>query len=358
MVTRTQGIIASIFIVAILLASGCIGQEQESEIGKIAFVSNRDGNKEIYVINTDGSGIRRLTNNNSYNDIFPVLSPDGKKIAFIFVSYLGTSGLFLMNTDGGEKVKSTDNLTDYGDLEWSPDGTKILFIGRQDKKADGIYTINADGSGLRKLTNGGGSGWAPTWSPDGTKIAFTMGPGLSDMMPPGTTTIWVMNSDGSNQVPIKKYSGPIGYAAYPDWSPDGEKLVFVTSIDGILQTCVMNADGSDQVNLSKYEDSQFREYWAEWSPNGSKIAFVREYSSSGEWEIVVMNPDGSDKRVVSSNCTKYLQNFAWSPDGNRIAYASKSSSDDWPIYIEDADGSNKYALTSRTGRNHMITWSK
>ena len=172
----------------------------------------------------------------------------------------------------------------------------------------------------------------------------------------GSTTIWMMDSDGSNQFQIEPL-GSARYNKYPDWSPDGEKIVFTALIDG-MQICVMNVDGSDQVNLSKYEDSKFRDYWAEWSPNGSKIAFVRAYSSSGEWEIVVMNSDGSDKRVISTNCPKYLQIFAWSPDGDRIAYASSSSSHDSQIYIEDADGSNRYALTSRTGRNYMIAWSK
>jgi len=92
---------------------------------KIAFESHRDGNGEIYVMNTDGSGLQNLTNDPSF-DIWPA---------------------------------------------WSPDGTRIAFSSDRDG-LDNIYVMNADGSGLRKLTNSHGNTYGPVWSPDGSHIAF------------------------------------------------------------------------------------------------------------------------------------------------------------------------------------------
>jgi len=333
--------------------------QSPSSTGKIAFVSRRDTpetwgsmkNNEIYIVNTDGSGILRLTNNGEKYDLHPALSPDGKKIAFI--SLRGTNGIYLVSTDGSGETMLTDNLTDYKEpLEWSPDGTKIIFSGRPGRQENNydIYTIDVDGSGLRRLTDAVEPDWAPAWSPDGTKIAFTRGPWLSDPQPPDPTTIWVMDSDGTNQMQISS-----GYAECPDWSPDGEKIVFTASIDHILQICVMNADGSDQKNLSNYEEIQISNRFPEWSPNGSKIAFVRWYKS-GIYKLVVMNADGSDKRVIS-NCPTLRQVFSWSSDGDRIAFVCPESERNYNIYIENADGSNRYVLTDSSEYDYMVSWS-
>src|SRR6266446_9044235 len=112
--------------------------------GKIAFGSTRDsGNHEIYVMNADGSNQTRITNNSAYDD----------------------------------------------QPRWSPDGTKIAFMTNRNANFE-IYSMNADGNGLTRLTNNPAADGFPAWSPDGSKIAFVSG----DLRNPMTFEIYVMNS--------------------------------------------------------------------------------------------------------------------------------------------------------------------
>ncbi|MFC1937043.1 hypothetical protein ACFLWY_00620 [Chloroflexota bacterium] len=372
MVVRVSLLLVGVTLLAGLISNGCIEQEPpfstppvlqpesepkpaypEPDTGKIAFESERDGNPEIYIINADGSNLTRLTNN-SFRDESPVLSPDGSKIAFMSAPQHAGAGISLMNADGTNLVKLTDNLSEYDDIVWSPDGTTILFRAEQDNNID-IYAIDADGSNQNRLTDTPGCDWAPAWSPDGTKIAFTRGCWLTDPMPGGSTDIWVMNSDGSNQT---KLTTRQTYSEYPYWSPDGNRIVFTGSIDGRLQICVINADGTNQTNLSQALTSAWvADRFPKWSPDGTKIAFVRDFHSlEHPEELFVMNTDGSNQTRLA-DWPPYYQSFSWSPDGAKIAFVSRCDSN-LEIYVANADGSNKFRLTDNPARDYMISWSR
>ena len=132
---------------------------------RIAFLSRRDGNKELYVVSADGSGQRRLTRDARY-PATPAWSPDGRKIAFES-GRDGTTGVYVVNADGSGQRRLARN----GDAPaWSPDGRTIAFF--SDAK---IYLMNADGSEHRPLTkpaDGRGGRRSLAWSPDGRKLAF------------------------------------------------------------------------------------------------------------------------------------------------------------------------------------------
>src|SRR5207247_5112293 len=127
---------------------------------KIAFITPRDGNPEIYVVNTDGSGSTRITSS-PWQYFTPVWSPDGTKIAFS--GYDGSSQIYVVNADGS----SVTGLTSIGSAwspVWSPDGSKIAFTSYRDGNWE-IYLMNADGSGLRNLTNNPADDGSPAWRP-------------------------------------------------------------------------------------------------------------------------------------------------------------------------------------------------
>jgi len=267
------------------------------EYEQIAFMSNRAGNYEIYVMNANGSGQTRLTNNKHW-DWQPAWSPNRARIAFAS-NPDGCLDIYVMNANGSNQVNLTKNpgIDDY-EPTWSPDGSRISFTSSRGNHQ--IYVMNADGSEQKNLTDLNRN-LNPTWSPDGKYIAFQ-----SDRdWKKGKWEIYIMNSDGSNQTNLTKNDA---YDTNPTWSPDGKYIAFQSERDGNLDIYVMNADGSGQTRLTK--NSKENKY-PSWSPDGNRIAFYSDRDDN--WEIYVMNTDGSSQTRLTHNTTAEDWHPAWSP---------------------------------------------
>src|SRR5437899_1693387 len=193
----------------------------ESPQGRIAFVSGRDGNAEIYVMNADGSGVTRLTDNPAVDEA-PAWSPDGTRLAFASTRD-GNSEIYVMNADGSGVTRLTTDPNQDGHPAWC--GTRIAF--QSDRYLPpfyDIYVMNDDGTGPTRLTiSNASSDEYPAWSPSCAGIAFTVDPG-------GNSSIDIMNADGSNR--RGEVTGP-GKNRYPAWSPDGTRLAFSTDRDDL-----------------------------------------------------------------------------------------------------------------------------
>jgi len=257
--------------------------------GKIAFVSDRDGNQEIYVMNPDGSAQTRLTDNPG-PDADPAWSPDGKQIAFV----RGHS-IFLMNGNGSGVTQLTFGTVDHFPA-WSPDGRTIAF----QCNADGgshfdICTVRADGTNRNILTDGRTDNRNPAWSPDGRSIAFGR---RGD-----TSKIALMNADGTG---VQFLTDPtLGYDDEPFFSPDGKKLVFAHVIlaGGKPRVTIMNADGSDAEKLADGTGSAvtiFPFTRPVFSPDGKRIAFA-SLTDSEKSHIRLIDPDGSNEIAITHN---------------------------------------------------------
>lgn len=249
---------------------------------RLAFVRVQGGRSDIYVANTDGSELRRLAHaiifrpmpgSSSGFGAKPAWSPDGRKIAFMS-NRDGKDDIFVVNADGSGLRNLTRSRGNYpkriwwasGDGPmWSPDGRKIVFRSdrlyhgrpgtrgdakeeRQRRNSDEIYVVGEDGSGLRRLTHNSRSDRSPVWSPDGRKILFIQlsGSVYSD------GDVYVMNADGSAQRSVTPSpTHPLATDTMPAWSPDGRKILFLSNRDGRGEVYIMNADGSGLRKLTQ-----------------------------------------------------------------------------------------------------------
>lgn len=214
--------------------------DDDSAVGKIAFASNRDGNEEIYLMNADGTGLFRLTNNPA-QDSEPAFSVDGSKIA-ITTNRDGNNEIYLVNSTTAVTTRLTSNAAD--DSSPSIGSGKVAFRSTRDGNGE-IYVMNTDGSAQTRLTTDAANETSPAISPDGSKVAF-----VSDR--DGNAEIYVTNTGGSGLVRLTTNAAS---DTAPAFNSDGTKVAFVSDRDGNPEVYVMNADGTGAVRLTNHAAS-------------------------------------------------------------------------------------------------------
>lgn len=315
-----------ILVASVTLLAGLKPTSQFELVSTIAFTSARDdptnpfpilGAGEIYLMNPDGTNLRRLTEN-TVGDFFPGLSPDGKKIVFdssrlrLPTDPRNTSDLFVMDTDGKEQTF----LIRGSSATWSPDSKNIAFhasasgMGLPIKTDPGaatsdsdIFVANVDDllagvAGPQNITNSPDAiDDDADWSPDGTKIAFTSHPTSDDPINSSHAEIYVINPDGTGltRLTFNDYE-----ERGPSWSSDGSRIVFMASVGTHpgtpgqkFEICVMNADGTNFVQLT---DNSVFDGTPTFSPDGQKIVFHRSPAPQQMW---MMNADGSGQMQLT-----------------------------------------------------------
>ena len=213
--------------------------------GRIAFGIRINGNTDVYSVRPDGQDLRRFTTDPGF-DACAAYSADGRRIAYCSGQGGGPVQVWTMKQNGKEKQQVTHLTGPATFPDFSPDGSKIVFTAKPaGSPTRDIYVIGSDGSGLTQLTSGSVDNAYPAFSPDGTKIVFTS-------RRTGTSQVWVMNADGSNQTQLTFDAQPKDQV--PEWSPDGSKIAYLADTHGIADIVnpswgdiwVMNADGSGQ----------------------------------------------------------------------------------------------------------------
>ena len=200
---------------------------------KIAFVSDREGNTEIYLMNSDGSNQQNLTKN-SAKDEDPCFSPEGQRIAFHSNREKTLFQIYAMDMTGNTLRRRTDIPTDNYGPAWGPgDPTSAnprrLQIAFHQASSGQIWVMYEDGGNQRPLPNAKGAN--ASWSPDGSRITFW---GVKD----GKINIFVMNSDGTG---LAQVTDGISIQRDPSWSSDGKRIVFVSNAGGTFDIFSVDA---------------------------------------------------------------------------------------------------------------------
>lgn len=257
--------------------------------GKILFDTNRDPENwgtEIYVTNEDGSQQTRLTNSPGFNTDAKWNS-DGSKI--VFASHRGgNTNIYTMSADGSNVHRLTDSLLGGSLPVFSPNNLKIAYHSSDVISSNaGIYIMNADGSNRQRLASAFGDS-DPDFSPDGNKIVFTS-------VRTGNYEIYIMNSDGSNQL---RLTNETSSDLMPAWNPDGDKIIFVSFRDSENAIYIMNSDGTNQTRIFD-PPGLLQPHDPRFNSDGDKIVF------SMNNRLQIMNADGTDVTELpgsGSNC--------------------------------------------------------
>src|SRR5579859_3376973 len=288
--------------------------------GRVAFSSDRSGAVAIWTMNPDGTGATQLTHHGkNIQDWWPVVSRDGRRIAFTRYDHTnttpGSEAIYIMNADGSnlERLWIEGNNVDDNLADFSPDGSKIVFT--------------SDRNDPNRLTN---------------ICRFAVGVSGCNW------EIYVMSVDGSDQQRLT--IDPAGADTYPEFSPDGTKILFASTRTGSSALFTMNLDGADVQQLTP---DSLNAGDANWSPDGSKVAFVNNFC------ICALNSDVLTKCADGTNITQLTRDYGnnlepgYSPDGTEIIFAHfapvSSTVCCGPadiIVMNAADGSGKTNLTN------------
>ena len=345
----------------------------------VVFTSNRNGNYDLYVANTDLTGLIRLTDHPA-DDRDPAWSPDGTRIAFrsrrdgnneIYVLDLATRVVTRLTTGPSDDLKPA----------WSPDGGELAFMSARDGNLE-LYLMQADGTGLVRLTCDPGVDGFPSFSPGGDRIVFhsdregnydvfitamprtgedcaslplhrlTSNP--ADEMAPvwAGEAIWLMSSQWFDSFDLYPLPAPaLSDEPSTETFPGVDRSTAVTSdyrhfrlFDGFPEASAFNPaefrgvvpDQFPQATSLRLTNTTSNEDSPRWSPDGSRIAFLSD--RGGFSQVFVMSSDGSSLELLSDRMGEdpMRQTLpAWSPDGRRLAYYSATA--DGRVWLAIAD---------------------
>jgi Tol biopolymer transport system component len=273
--------------------------------GRIVFLSTRDGNPDLYVMDGDGRNVRKLTN-----------------------SALDHSGVAW-----GEDLE-------WSGASWSPGGKEIALDGKYFRAGPAceqhcanwkVLVIDSDGSGLKQVAL---DARAPAWSPDGRRLAYESAVG--SYFDAGSVTIARLDGSGSVEVKGKNGQRSVG----PVWSPSGRELAFQAWGTGSAHASIylLRADGTRKRRLARGHNPT-------WSPNGRRLAFI------DDCKLLTIDRNGKGRRRLSRK-GEFVIDAAWSPRGRTLAYVAGTKEDrcgnGWPENLRletvTADGRRVHVL--------------
>jgi Tol biopolymer transport system component len=390
----------------------------------VIFTSRRNGSADIYRVRIDGSDLERLTDDPAFDDQ-AVISPEGRRVAFVS-SRGGQADVWILDLSSRQLRNLTNHPGGDYRPAWSPDGQWVAFTSDRDSdgaqagtpsrsgqfsasQITELYVVRADGQDLRRVTNGDASVGGAAWSHDGARLAFYEAPATdwramnTDLVGgPTQATSQIVSVDirtgtravltsGPGRKTLPKWVGGgiaylrgdvteqrgarerVNYLSFGieftqgrpelrgvysnvNWSADEKQIVFHRAIEGAWPPAT--------VTFSR--DPRFRTVRAgvfpSYSPDGKHLMTNTAFAGQFRNNIMVMNPDGSNRQVVFEDPTRSALAPVWSPTGDRIAFGFFSADRVMPatpanLAVIAADGSGLRMLTTGENNYAFPSWS-
>ena len=333
---RYVGLFLATVLVVVVIGCG------SSSGDLIVFVSNVDGDQEIFLLDPDDGEVTRLTDN-QVRDFNPRISPDGNYIVYL-TDEAGDVEINRVDRKGEAITRLTHNIGDDRDPFWSPDGQRLAFVSEQDDNPE-VYLMADDGSGQTRVTSNSVADRMGDWSPDGEWLVLYRS---------GEETergLWLRNPDGVNLVHLTTEQD-----SSPTWAPNGQRIAFVrTNLDN-ADIYIVNKlkDGTwqDGTELTRLTQHQSDDLSPVWSPDSRTIAFVSY--RDGNAEIYTMRGDGSKQRRLTNNEADDIAPV-WSADGQRMAFVSYLYGPG-EIFVMGAEGEKQRRVTNNDAEEHSPDW--
>ena len=316
----------------------------------IVYVSEADGDAEIYLIDLDSGESAPVERLPSSAESGPRWSPDGKHVAFVS-GESGNLDIRVASVDGREATLGlTSSEGNEESPRWNAGGDRVAYVTDLDGHSDvyvASFSMNDDrgGSPIR-ITSEDTEEFLGDWSPDGEWLVFSRR-GSED-----SQGLWLRNPDGVNLFRLTSDND-----LAPVWSPDGDAIAFVRNVDGNRDIYLLAPEEDDdwrgQVKARPLITSPAADHSPDWAPDGDTLVYVSERDGNPEIYILESDEDAPPQRLTTNEAEESQP--VWSRDGKRIAFVSDLHGQS-EIFVMDADGSNQRRLTHNDARDHSPDW--
>ena len=331
------GVVALLAVVCGSLASAC---GVFSEPGLIVHAVGEEGARDIAIVQTDGTEVATDLTHEA-DDFAPVWSPNRQSIAFLS-DRDGNVELYIARADGGTVLRATNTGVAESQPTWSPEGDRLAYTSADADGRPQVYWLRVADLIPHRLQFRSESETDPAWSPKGVWIAFASldADGISQGLS-------LRNPDGVNHLRISDSPD-----RSPAWSPDGKKLAFVSERDGDEEIYVLDVD--EQLGpvgeVRRVTTHPGRDYAPQWSPNSRRIVFLSD--RDGSLDVITVSDRGENLRKLTTSVVPEVA-VRWGVDG-RIVFVSEPGGLS-ALFIVDTDGT-QHQLTSGIPPRSQPDW--